>query len=85
MFNTHTHTQMDINNNNFNNANDQNQQEHPDNGLTPRIPSYFQSLLTQPPLIAPAPFYHSQTRFQALKKLSEPQTRGVVLDEIIFG
>ena len=77
---------MDINNNHINNVNDQNQQEHPDNSLTPRIPGYFQSLITQPPLITPKLRSQSQTRFQALKKLSQPQsTRGVVVDEVIFG
>ena len=77
---------MDINNNHINNKNDQNQQEHPDNNLTPRIPGYFQSLLTQPPLITPKLSTQTQTRFQGLKKLSQPQTRGVVTtDEVIFG
>jgi hypothetical protein len=77
---------MDINNNNTNNRNDQNQMEHPDNTLTPRIPGYFQTLLTQPPLVAPNNISESQTRFQALKKLSRPQsTRGVIVDQVIFG
>jgi len=77
---------MDINNNHFNNVNDQNQQERPGSTLTPKIPGYFQSLLTQPPLITQKIVSQSQTRFQALKKLSQPQsTRGVVVDEVIFG
>lgn len=77
---------MDINNNHLNNRNDQNQQEHPDNTLTPRIPNYFQSLLTQPPLVTPKPLIQTQTRFQGLKNLSRPQRRGVITTaEVIFG
>lgn len=61
----------DINNNHFNNNNDQNQQEYVDNTLNPKIPKYFQSLLTQPPLISNKSINIStQTRFQALRKLS---------------
>lgn len=77
---------MDIKNNVVNNKNDQNQQEHVDNTLTPRIPSYFQTLLQQPPLVnTPTKPQTPQTRFQALKKLSQPTKRSVVIDEVIFG
>ena len=78
---------MDINNNNINNSNDQNQQEYSaDNTLNPRIPSYFQSLLTQPPLINPKTQPQAQTRFQGLKKLSTVQSgRGVLTQDVIFG
>ena len=79
---------MDINNNAINNSNDQNQQEHSsDNTLTPRIPLFFQSLLVQPPLLDTVTPRPSQTRFQALQKLTQPATanvgRGVLTEDVI--
>jgi hypothetical protein len=79
---------MDINNNVINNANDQNQQEYSaDNTLTPRIPLFFQHLLVQPSLLNTATPRPSQTRFQALQKLTQPATanvgRGVLTDDVI--
>ena len=79
---------MDINNNVINNSNDQNQQEYSaDTSLTPRIPLFFQSLLVQSPLIDTVTPRPSQTRFQALKKLTQPATanigRGILTDDVI--
>lgn len=78
----------DINNNVINNYNDQNQQEYSaDNTLTPKkIPLYFQKLLHQNSLIQPAKPTKSESRFQAIKNLTDSANvgRDVLTEDVIF-